>query len=121
LYPFLDRQAFEAKAFSPNLDIELANEASWAALYYSVLALGCEFDGGGSFAPGEGEPWSFFKVALDHYPKVLLLNTDLLEVQVCKMSIYLYRSLSARDKADLYAGDHCHGNSQDPGPLQANR
>ncbi|KAL2858266.1 hypothetical protein BJX68DRAFT_252878 [Aspergillus pseudodeflectus] len=41
----------------------------------------CEFDGGGSFAPGEGEAWGLFKVALDLYPRVLLLNTDIREVQ----------------------------------------
>ncbi|KAE8155672.1 hypothetical protein BDV40DRAFT_294157 [Aspergillus tamarii] len=46
-----------------------------------IDTLGCEFDGGGSFAPGDGEAWNLFKVALDLYPRVLLLNTDLLEVQ----------------------------------------
>ncbi|KNG90707.1 hypothetical protein ANOM_001125 [Aspergillus nomiae NRRL 13137] len=81
LYPFLDRHEFETRAFSPTLDDDLANDVAWAALYHTVLALGCEFNGGGSFAPGEGEAWSLFKVALDLYPRVLLLNTDLLEVQ----------------------------------------
>ncbi|KAE8402330.1 hypothetical protein BDV37DRAFT_252650 [Aspergillus pseudonomiae] len=89
LYPFLDRHEFEARAFSPTLDDDLANDVAWAALYHTVLALGCEFNGGGSFAPGEGEAWSLFKVALDLYPRVLLLNTDLLEVQsITAMAIF---------------------------------
>ncbi|KAE8335992.1 hypothetical protein BDV24DRAFT_178872 [Aspergillus arachidicola] len=54
-----------------------------------INTLGCEFDGGGSFAPGDGEAWSLFKVALDLYPRVLLLNTDLLEVQaITAMAVF---------------------------------
>ncbi|KAE8376124.1 hypothetical protein BDV26DRAFT_282875 [Aspergillus bertholletiae] len=54
-----------------------------------INTLGCEFDSGGSFAPGEGEAWSLFKVALDLYPRVLLLNTDLLEVQaITAMAVF---------------------------------
>ncbi|KAE8415355.1 hypothetical protein BDV36DRAFT_285379 [Aspergillus pseudocaelatus] len=82
LHPFLDRYEFESRAFAPTLHADLASGVSWTALYYTVLAIGCEFDGGGSFAPGDGEAWSLFKVALDLYPRVLLLNTDLLEVQI---------------------------------------
>ncbi|PIG85557.1 hypothetical protein AARAC_007329 [Aspergillus arachidicola] len=93
LYPFLDRHEFESRAFSTKLDSDLANGASWAALYYAVLALGCEADGGGSFAPGKGEAWSLFRVALDLYPRVLLLNTELLEVQVGQISILLLKSI----------------------------
>lgn len=89
LHPFLDRHEFESRAFAPTLQADLANGVSWTALYYTVLALGCEFDGGGSFAPGDGEAWSLFKVALDLYPRVLLLNTDLLEVQVSKAILFL--------------------------------
>ncbi|OGM45106.1 hypothetical protein ABOM_006648 [Aspergillus bombycis] len=89
LYPFLDRHEFETRVFSPTLDADLANDVAWAALYHTVLALGCELDGEGSFAPGEGEAWSLFKVALDLYPRVLLLNTDLLEVQsITAMAIF---------------------------------
>ncbi|KAJ5359707.1 uncharacterized protein N7496_012120 [Penicillium cataractarum] len=81
LYPFLDRDEFEARAFAPTSEAGHANELAWTALYHTVLALGCEFDDGGSFTPGEGEAWSLFKVALDLYPRILLLNTELLEVQ----------------------------------------
>ncbi|KAE8317205.1 hypothetical protein BDV41DRAFT_573301 [Aspergillus transmontanensis] len=89
LHPFLDRPEFESRAFAPTLQADLANGVSWTALYYTVLALGCEFDGGGSFAPGDGEAWSLFKVALDLYPRVLLLNTDLLEVQaITAMAVF---------------------------------
>ncbi|KAE8423628.1 hypothetical protein BDV36DRAFT_242963 [Aspergillus pseudocaelatus] len=89
LYPFLDRHEFEARAFLSTLGTDLANDIAWATLYYTVLALGCEFDGGGSFTPGKGEAWSLFKVAIDLYPRVLLLNTDLLEVQsITAMAIF---------------------------------
>ncbi|KAJ5883404.1 uncharacterized protein N7473_010290 [Penicillium subrubescens] len=89
LYPFLDRDEFETRAFSSTLEASHANEPAWTALYHTVLALGCEFDGGGSFTPGEGEAWSLFKVALDLYPRILLLNTELLEVQsITAMAVF---------------------------------
>lgn len=82
MYPFLDRDEFETRASASISAAGHINELAWTALYHTVLALGCEFDDGGSFTPGEGEAWGLFKVALDLYPRILLLNTDLLEVQV---------------------------------------
>lgn len=104
LHPFLDRDEFESRAFASTLDADLASGVSWTALYYTVLALGCEFDGGGSFAPGDGEAWNLFKVALDLYPRVLLLNTDLLEVQVSKFIFFLILSAFPKQSSKTDSG-----------------
>ncbi|KKK17221.1 hypothetical protein AOCH_004670 [Aspergillus ochraceoroseus] len=89
LHPFLDRLEFERRAFSPDLASDLVNCIPWATLYHTILALGCQFHGGGSFEPGNGEAWKLFRVALDLFPKVLQLNTELLEVQaVTSMAIF---------------------------------
>jgi hypothetical protein len=79
--PFLDRGKFETRAFSLTLEDDHANELPWVVVYYIVIALGCELDGGGSFAPGKGSAWCLFKVALDLYLRTLLLNSGLLEVR----------------------------------------
>ncbi|KAE8322652.1 hypothetical protein BDV39DRAFT_196558 [Aspergillus sergii] len=36
----------------------------WSALYHTVLALGCQYHGGGAFEPGKGKSWKFYQVAL---------------------------------------------------------
>ncbi|CEJ61020.1 hypothetical protein PMG11_09566 [Penicillium brasilianum] len=89
LYPFLDRDEFETRASASTSEAGHTNELAWTALYHTVLALGCEFDDGGSFTPGEDEAWGLFKVALSLYPRILLLNTDLLEVQsITAMAVF---------------------------------
>lgn len=84
IYPFLDRQAFEKKAFesSPQLSTNL-NEA-WHALYYTVLAIGCQYHEGGSFDPGSGTAWKLFEFALSYFPDIIIIRKgSLMAVQVC--------------------------------------
>ncbi|KAH8693915.1 hypothetical protein BGW36DRAFT_212562 [Talaromyces proteolyticus] len=81
LHPFLDRVEFEHRAFNPDHRHDIISNTSWEALYYTVLALGCKFQGGGSFDPGCGEAWKLFRVALELFPRIMLLNTGLAEVQ----------------------------------------
>jgi hypothetical protein len=54
-----------------------------------VLALGCQFDGGGSFEPGKGIAWSIFATSLSLFPDLLTLPDSLPILQaVTAMAIY---------------------------------
>ncbi|PYI07201.1 hypothetical protein BO78DRAFT_313643 [Aspergillus sclerotiicarbonarius CBS 121057] len=89
LHPFLDREEFETRAGKSDLQSDLSNSISWCALYHAILAIGCQFQGEGSFQPVRGEAWRYFRVALSLFPKILLLSTGLLEVQaVTSMAIF---------------------------------
>ncbi|KAJ2895706.1 fungal-specific transcription factor domain-containing protein [Zalerion maritima] len=79
MYPFLDRDEFEQIAFSPAL-IKSSNPP-FAALYYAVLALGCQYCAGGSFDPHRGHSWTIFQKALSLVPAILVPRDSLLTVQ----------------------------------------
>lgn len=62
---------------------------SWSALYYSVLALGCQHHGGGAFEPGAGQAWTLFSMALADYPRLLPLPDSLITAQAfAAMAVY---------------------------------
>ncbi|KAH7058614.1 fungal-specific transcription factor domain-containing protein [Macrophomina phaseolina] len=81
IYPFLNEHLFEQKAFGPHLGSFLARDPTWAALYYTVLALGCQYHGGGEFVPGRGKAWEFFSVALSLLPQFMLFGRSLANAQ----------------------------------------
>ncbi|KAM9875304.1 hypothetical protein VDGE_00668 [Verticillium dahliae] len=81
LYPFLDREAFERTFANPDF-FEIVNQSrAWSCLYHSVLAMGCQCDGGGSFEPGVGDAWNLFFVALSLLPDLMLQPDSLLVLQ----------------------------------------
>ncbi|KAG7117577.1 ABC-transporter-regulating transcription factor like protein [Verticillium longisporum] len=81
LYPFLDREAFERTFANPDF-FEIVNQSrAWSCLYHSVLAMGCQCDGGGSFEPGVGDAWNLFFVALSLLPDIMLQPDSLLVLQ----------------------------------------
>ncbi|KAF5656560.1 hypothetical protein FHETE_10944 [Fusarium heterosporum] len=59
----------------------LSNDTAFSALYYSVLALGCLYDGGGSFEPGKGDAWDLFSVALALLPDLPKSSNSLVALQ----------------------------------------
>ncbi|OHF02489.1 hypothetical protein CORC01_02184 [Colletotrichum orchidophilum] len=62
---------------------------SWICLYHSVLALGCQYDGGGSFESGKGDAWKFFSIALANFTDLMMLPDTLTTFQaVVAMVIY---------------------------------
>lgn len=81
LYPFLDRQTFDA-SFQ---NVETRDTCpAFRALYHCVLALGCQYiEGVGSFTLGQGEAWSYFKVALSLLQDVIFPPQALVNLQVC--------------------------------------
>ncbi|OLN86279.1 Protein STB5-like protein 1 [Colletotrichum chlorophyti] len=88
-FPFLDRAAFEATAASQDKPNAVPRSKPWVCLYHTVLALGCQYDGGGSFEPGQGESWKLFSVALANFTELILLPDSLTTLQaVTAMAIY---------------------------------
>ncbi|KAF2179589.1 hypothetical protein K469DRAFT_730588 [Zopfia rhizophila CBS 207.26] len=81
IYPFLDRKAFEDKAFGPQLRPLLGSNSSWSALYHTVLALGCQYHDGGTFDAGRGKAWKFFHLALGLFPDLLIPKGALVNAQ----------------------------------------
>ncbi|KAF2179550.1 hypothetical protein K469DRAFT_595365, partial [Zopfia rhizophila CBS 207.26] len=72
MYPFLDRTEFEEKAFKPHLVHLMKVNPPFSALYHTVLALGCQYQDGGSFEPGKGIPWRLYQFALGSFSDILV-------------------------------------------------
>ncbi|KAK2760058.1 fungal specific transcription factor domain containing protein [Colletotrichum kahawae] len=88
-FPFLDRAAFEATAAAQGQPNTVPRSKSWTSLYYTVLALGSQYDGGGSFNPGSGESWELFSAALANFTNLMLLPDSLTTLQaLTAMTIY---------------------------------
>jgi hypothetical protein len=82
MYPFLSLKSFEEIASSPQLEFILETELQWSALYYTILALGCQHEEGRIFDVGTGKAWEIFRIALSLAPRLLLPMTGLTGVQV---------------------------------------
>lgn len=83
IYPFLDRHEFEKKVFELSSQPPTKVDEAWSALYHSVLAIGCQYLGGGSFDPGCGTAWKLFEVAISYFPDIVMMKGSLVAVQVC--------------------------------------
>lgn len=83
IYPFLCAEAFQHQASGKNLLNLLATDRAWAALYYAVVAIGCQYNEGGSFEAGIGEAWTYFERSLSHFQDILFCRGSLTAVQVC--------------------------------------
>ncbi|KAM0323341.1 hypothetical protein ACHAQA_008934 [Verticillium albo-atrum] len=89
VYPFLDREPFEAKAFHPQLPQLLEHNPTFSALYHAVLALGSQFFREGTYQPGTGKSWELFQVSLGHMAEIMLPRESLENVQaITAMSLY---------------------------------
>lgn len=82
IYPFLNRSDFESRAFNPNRDQLLKDSTAFCALYHTVLALGCQYQDGGTFDPGKGTAWKLFQVSLGLLTDVLVPKEALMNMQV---------------------------------------
>ena len=86
LYPFLDREEFESGIHDFNLARDSAVNPPLSALYHTVLALGCQYVGEGSFHPEKGKAWRLFQVALGLFSEILYPSESLLNLQVWNLS-----------------------------------
>jgi hypothetical protein len=80
-YPFLDQTAFERTLADRDLPQRLSTNKAFSALYHSVLALGSQYCGCGSFEPGKSRAWQLFSVALALFSELLTLPDSLLILQ----------------------------------------
>lgn len=86
IFPFLDRNTFERNSTrNGKTDVN----KSWLCLYHTILALGCQYDDGGSFEPGAGKSWRLFAVALEAFPD-LLLQPDSIETLQAMAAMAVY-------------------------------
>ncbi|KAI5863284.1 hypothetical protein GGS23DRAFT_605296 [Durotheca rogersii] len=76
-YPFVDRTEFEALAFGPDFPGPLLHNKALYALYYAIIALGCQARGGGKFESGKGKAWQFLVRAFSIFPDILALPDSL--------------------------------------------
>ena len=82
MYPFLNQGDFKERALGPNVQELLNANPAFAALYHTVLALGCQYHDGGTWEPGKGEAWKHFQVALGLIVDILLPREQLTALQV---------------------------------------
>lgn len=93
IYPFLNRSDFESRAFNPNRDQLLKDSTAFCALYHTVLALGCQYQDGGTFDPGKGTAWKLFQVSLGLLTDVLVPKEALMNMQaIISMAIFAHNS-----------------------------
>ncbi|RFU24825.1 hypothetical protein B7463_g11512, partial [Scytalidium lignicola] len=64
-------------------------DKGWSALYFTVLALGCQYHGDGTFDLGKGRPWHYFQIALEDLPDILIPMDHLINAQaMAAMAIF---------------------------------
>ncbi|KAF5641398.1 transcriptional regulatory [Fusarium sp. NRRL 52700] len=81
IYPFLDRVTFEERVSCTQPQGSDSTHETWLALYHTVLSLGCMYHDGGSFEPGKGLAWHYFRLAFRHFQDVLICKASLLKAQ----------------------------------------
>ncbi|KAG6025860.1 hypothetical protein E4U19_002950 [Claviceps sp. Clav32 group G5] len=89
IYPFLDRGEFTSRTLSHDESSSALEERTFSALYYSVLALGSQYVGGGTFQPGQGVTWNLFQTALGYVADVIVPKESLENLQaLTAMSVF---------------------------------
>ncbi|PYH42889.1 fungal specific transcription factor domain-containing protein [Aspergillus saccharolyticus JOP 1030-1] len=95
LYPFLSPDTFRQKAAAEDLSQALATDQAWAALFYAVVAIGCQNNEGGSFDVGVGEAWQYFERSLSYFPDLLFGRGSLTSVQALMAMAIFSSTVSA--------------------------
>lgn len=83
IYPFLCPETTRRQMSMPGLLPSLAGDKAFAALYYAVVAVGCQHSEGGTFEAGTGEAWSYFERSLSYFQNIVFLRGSLTAIQVC--------------------------------------
>lgn len=82
IYPILEKGDFEQRVHPSQLQHSLAASVPFFTLYHTVLALGCQYEEGGTFDPGKGMSWKLFQVALGQILEIITPKERLVHVQV---------------------------------------
>ncbi|PLB50916.1 hypothetical protein P170DRAFT_406346 [Aspergillus steynii IBT 23096] len=89
IFPFVDQHSFEEKVKDLHTSVSFNTHPVFSTLYHAVLALGCQYHGGGSFDPGKGTAWKFFQTSLGHIPRLVLARESLIAVQaITAMAVF---------------------------------
>ncbi|KAJ5197705.1 hypothetical protein N7449_008184 [Penicillium cf. viridicatum] len=95
VFPFLDRSDFEGMINDVQLPQILNTDSAFCALFYAVMALGCQYHGHGSFQPGVGEAWKFFQISFSYVPRVITSQESLPTLQaLIAMAIFAMNTCS---------------------------
>ncbi|KAH7318101.1 fungal-specific transcription factor domain-containing protein [Stachybotrys elegans] len=81
LYPFLDRDEFEAQASSPKLADILVDNPVFSSLYYCILATGSQLYQQGTYAPSKGKSWMLFEKAKSYMDDLVRHPESIEQVQ----------------------------------------
>ncbi|KAL2816047.1 fungal-specific transcription factor domain-containing protein [Aspergillus cavernicola] len=94
-YPFLCRSDFEQRAFAPGLVQDLVANKSWACLYYGVVAVGCQHNGGGAYEARTGESWAYFERSMTYFQDLIFPKRLVTSVQALMSLAIFCQSISA--------------------------
>ncbi|EWZ94025.1 hypothetical protein FOCG_07361 [Fusarium oxysporum f. sp. radicis-lycopersici 26381] len=95
VFPFLDQVEFRQRALETSLPYVSDTDPQYIALYYAILALGCQQSGGGSFDAGEGKAWELFRMAISHVTDVHRIGDSLMTLQaLTAMAIFTMNTAS---------------------------
>ncbi|RAK80024.1 fungal specific transcription factor domain-containing protein [Aspergillus fijiensis CBS 313.89] len=95
VYPFLSPDTFRQKATAEDLPHLLAADRAWAALFYAIVAIGCQNNEGGSFEVGVGEAWQYFERSLSYFPDLVFGRGSLTAVQALMAMAIFSSTVSA--------------------------
>ncbi|GLA03107.1 hypothetical protein AnigIFM60653_002704 [Aspergillus niger] len=127
IYPFLCPNTFRARAASQELVQSLGTDKVWAALFYAILAIGCQNNEGGSYDTGVGEAWSYFERSLSCFQDLLFGRGSLTAVQALlamavfssTVSAFNFEPLMLTEAAVMAQGLGYHrSNSAQEGPCR---
>ncbi|GJP94091.1 fungal-specific transcription factor [Aspergillus niger] len=122
IYPFLCPNTFRARATSQELVQSLGTDKVWAALFYAILAIGCQNNEGGSYDTGVGEAWSYFERSLSCFQDLLFGRGSLTAVQAVfssTVSAFNFEPLMLTEAAVMAQGLGYHrSNSAQEGPCR---
>ncbi|PWY81574.1 hypothetical protein BO94DRAFT_625734 [Aspergillus sclerotioniger CBS 115572] len=127
IYPFLCPDTFRERTLGHNLTQSLIADKSWAALFYAIVAIGCQNNDGGSFEAGVGEAWSYFERSLSYFQELLFGRGSLTAVQALMamaifsstVSAFQFEPLMLSEAAIMAQGLGYHrSNSPQEGPCR---
>ncbi|PYH35343.1 fungal specific transcription factor domain-containing protein [Aspergillus neoniger CBS 115656] len=122
IYPFLCPDTFRARVASQDLVQSLGTDKVWAALFYAIVAIGCQNNEGGSFDTGVGEAWSYFERSLSCFQDLLFGRGSLTAVQAIfssTVSAFNFEPLMLTEAAVMAQGLGYHrSNSAQEGPCR---
>lgn len=82
LFPFLLRSEFDQQVLNHDMEETPGLDTSFFALHNTVLAIGSQLNGYGSFEPGEGMSWQLFQSSLSCLGEITCSKPSLLSIQV---------------------------------------